>query len=176
MTVTGWTLADLRLEREYRQRHRALADVARLRYRLPAEDCEEVADDALIAWHRELSTGGTVEFDNAFCFTVLHRRASDRVRHDRLLEMVDLAVAENIGTDPHLDAAVVGREQARELCAAARRVLSEDELRLLGMRLIGYQRPEIARHAGLSEREVATVLQRVRRKLRAALDDQRPRG
>jgi len=176
MTATASELADLRLEREYRERHRALADVARLRYRLPAEDCEEVADDALIAWHRELSTGGTVEFDNAFCFTVLRRRALSRVRHQRLLEMVDLAAVENIGTDPHLDAAAVGREQARELCATARRVLSEEELRLLGMRLIGYQRREIARYAGLSGREVATVLQRVRRKLRAAIENQRQRG
>jgi DNA-directed RNA polymerase specialized sigma24 family protein len=46
--------ADIRLQREYDSHKRRLARLVGRLYGLPADDCEELADDTLFAWHRQL--------------------------------------------------------------------------------------------------------------------------
>jgi RNA polymerase sigma factor (sigma-70 family) len=164
-------LANVRLDREYRDRHRRLMAWARGFDWLSAEDREDLASDTLIAWYRELRTRG-VEFDDTFCGTVLRREAIDRLRRCiwERVHTVDLAQIEEIGIDPELDARVGEREAARQLWALARELLSGEELRMLGLVTCGYRRREVSRQVGLSEQDVKRSLLYARRKLRAARD------
>lgn len=164
-------LANVRLDQEYRDRHRRLMAWARRFDWLSAEDCEDLANDTLIAWYRELRTRG-VQFDDTFCTTVLRREAITRLRRQIWVRAhtVDLTAAENIGVDPHLDSRVAEREEARQLWALASRVLSDQELRMLWLRGCGHSRREISEQVGVSKDVVRLTLQRARNKVCAARD------
>jgi RNA polymerase sigma factor (sigma-70 family) len=168
-------LADARLEREYDDRHRRLMAIARRCDWLSAEDCEDLASDTLIAWYRALRTRG-VDYDDTFCSTVLRRQAISKLRRRTWVRAhtMGLSGVEEVGVDPQLDTQVASREQAHEVAALARRVLSAEELRMLWLLACGYEAREIGQRVGVSEREVRTSLQRARRKLRTAID-QNPR-
>jgi RNA polymerase sigma factor (sigma-70 family) len=166
------SLADARLAREYRDRYRRLLAIARGFDWLSAEDCEDLANDTLIDWYCALRTGGGVEFDDTFCGMVLRREATSRLRRHITARShtVDLSEADEIGVDPQLDAALAEQEEAQQLAALARRVLSADELRIVWLRACGYDTREISRQMGISWRELRTALQRVRRKVRLAIE------
>jgi RNA polymerase sigma factor (sigma-70 family) len=168
-------LANVRLDREYRDRHRRLMAWARRFDWLSAEDREDLANDTLIAWYRELRTRG-VQFDDTFCGTVLRREAISRLRRRLWVRAhtVELAVAEDVGVDPHLDSRVAEREEARQFWALAGRVLSDQELRMLWLRGCGYSRQEISEQVGVSKDEIRLALQRARNKVSAARDQDPP--
>ena len=70
-------LADARLVDEFDRLWQRLVSLARFRYRLAREDCEEIAADALLAWYQELCRHGEVRIDAAYLVAVLHHRALD---------------------------------------------------------------------------------------------------
>jgi DNA-directed RNA polymerase specialized sigma24 family protein len=74
-------VADARLRREYHWRKPWLMTIVRRRYKLQREDCEEIANDTLLAWHRKLLTAEGVANDRAFCEAVVRTKAIDRLRH-----------------------------------------------------------------------------------------------
>jgi RNA polymerase sigma factor (sigma-70 family) len=161
-------LADVRLAREYAQRKRALTKVAAGRYHLSVEDAEEVVNDTLLAWHRKLSSTGGLGSDRVFCERVLRFAAIDRIRRRRPAAVELSAIADELGADPELDTLIAEREEARELCRLAGRVLSERELLIVWLLAEGYGRREVSRRVGSSERQVKRSLERTRRKLDGA--------
>jgi RNA polymerase sigma factor (sigma-70 family) len=173
MIATGAQLdraavADMRLAREYAQRKRALTKLAAGRYHLSAEDAEEVVNDTLLAWYRKVSSSGALGSDRLFCERVLRFAAIDRIRRRRPAAVELSAIADELGVDPELDALVAEREEARELCRLAARVLTERELRIVWLLAEGYGRREVSRRVGSSERQVKRSLERARRKLDGA--------
>ena len=69
-------VAEARLESEFGGLWRRLFDTARYGFRLPFEDCEEVVQDTLLAWYRELARGREIGCDRAYCATVLKKLES----------------------------------------------------------------------------------------------------
>jgi RNA polymerase sigma factor (sigma-70 family) len=160
-------LAARRLDREYYPLKRRLMAVARVRYRLPDEDCEEVVDDVLLEWHRELGRADGVRNDRAFVLRVLRSRAIDRIRRRRV-PTLELAAAENRGRDPQLDTLIAAREELRRLHEIAPHVLDADERTVLRQRGQGERRAAIAEREGLSFRQVRRILEHAREKLEEA--------
>jgi RNA polymerase sigma factor (sigma-70 family) len=161
-------LADARLTREYPQRKRALTKLAAAHYHLSPEDAEEVVNDTLLAWHRKLSSTGALGSDRLFCERVLRYATIDRMRRRRPAGVELSAVQDELGADPQLDTLIAEREEARELCRLAGRVLSERELQIVWLLADGYNRREVSRRIGSSERTVKRSLERARRKLAGA--------
>jgi RNA polymerase sigma-70 factor (ECF subfamily) len=161
-------LAEARLAREYAQRTRALTKLAAGHYHLSAEDAAEVVNDTLMAWYRKLSSTGALGSDRLFCERVLRYAAIDRIRRRRPAPVELSAIADEVGADPELDTLIAEREEARELCRLAGRVLSEQELRIVWLLAEGYERREVSRRVGASERQVKRSLERARRKLSGA--------
>jgi RNA polymerase sigma factor (sigma-70 family) len=173
MSATGGqldrpALADARLAREYAQRRKALINLAARRYHLGAEDADEVVNDTLLAWHRKLSSTGALGSDRLFCERVLRYAAIDRIRRRRPAPAELSAIADELGADPELDTLIAEREEARQLCRLAGRVLSERELRIVWLLAEGYDRREVSRRIGSTERQVKRSLERVRHKLDGA--------
>jgi RNA polymerase sigma factor (sigma-70 family) len=162
------TLADARLAREYAQRRKALINLAARRYHLGAEDADEVVNDTLLAWHRKLSSTGALGSDRVFCERVLRYAAIDRIRRRRPAGVELSAVEGELVTDLQLDTLIAEREEARDLCRLAGRVLSERERRIVWLLAEGYSRREVSRRIGSSERTVKRSLERARRKLAGA--------
>jgi RNA polymerase sigma factor (sigma-70 family) len=174
-------LARSRFEREYRPLLRRLASLARLKYRLAWEDCEELAADTLLSFHQELTRGGGVREDGAYLARVLRNRALDHkkaLRRDKRSagETVTLGTVENVGSDPQLDATVATREELRHLAEVAREVLSSQELEIVLLSKLGLSRSEIAVRHGLSVRQVERWLERSQRKLDQGADALRAHG
>jgi DNA-directed RNA polymerase specialized sigma24 family protein len=113
-----------------------------------------------------------VQFDDTFCGTVLRREAISRLRRRLWVRAhtVELAAADDVGVDPHLDTRLAEREEARQFWALAGRVLTDEELRMLWLRGCGYSRQEISKQVGVSKDEVRLALQRARNKVCAAHD------
>jgi RNA polymerase sigma factor (sigma-70 family) len=163
---TGWrsALADARLDREYHARHRDLVWFARRRFRLPVEDCEELANEALLAWHRRLKREGVAN-DDAFCMKVVRYEAITRLVK-RALPTVELdGLVELLGTDPELDLQLIERDEASRLCGDVRRLLNDRERKVLLLQAYGHERGEIASLLGLRERQVKSALAVGRSKL-----------
>jgi DNA-directed RNA polymerase specialized sigma24 family protein len=163
-------LAAARLVNEFDALWRQLVSLARFRYRLAREDCEEIVADALLAWYQELCRDGAVRIDAAYLTAVLHHRALDHKkalgRNKRaVLETVPLAAGEGGGVDPQLDAVVAEREELHDLAELARDVLFKQELEILLLRRQGVARAEIAARYGLSVRAVERCLGRAQHKL-----------
>lgn len=167
-------LADARLASEYRSLKRWLIGIIGQRYGLGDEDSEEVAHDALLAWHRALSTGQGVRDDRAFCATVVRSRAIDRLRH-KTVQTVDLGVIENVSTDPQVDALVAEREELHDLQEIAQEVLKPREYAIVQLVELGVRRAVVADRLGLRLRQVKRARERARKKLdvaRAQLEQQ----
>jgi DNA-directed RNA polymerase specialized sigma24 family protein len=163
-------LADTRLVEEFDRLWRQLISLARFRYRLAREDCEEIVADTLLAWYQELCRHGALQIDAAYLLVVLHHRALDHkkaLRRDKraAFETVPLAAVEPGGTDPHLDAMVAEREELHDLAELARDVLSPRELEIMVLSSQGVSRAEIGARHGLSVRAVERCLDRVQHRL-----------
>jgi RNA polymerase sigma factor (sigma-70 family) len=163
-------LADARLVEDFHRLWRRLTSLARFRYRLAHEDCEEVVADTLFAWYQELCRHGGLRVDAAYLATVLHHRALDHkkaLRRDKraAVETVPLAAVEPEGVDPHLDAMVAEREELRDLAELAKDVLSQQELEIMVLSGQGVPRAEIGARYGLSARAVERCLDRAHHKL-----------
>jgi DNA-directed RNA polymerase specialized sigma24 family protein len=149
--------ADIRLQREYGLHKRRLARLAGRRYGLPADDCEELADDTLVAWHRQLRTREGVRSDRLFFETVLRARAIDRLRA-KSVQAVEISDADSVGTDPQHDVLVAEREESQQ----------PRELQILFLAEYGLSRAELANRFDLSLRQVKRRVAHARRKLEAA--------
>lgn len=160
-------VADARLASEYRSLNRWLIGIIHQRYGLGEEDCEEVANDTLLAWHRALRTAQGVRDDRAFCATVVRSRAIDRLRH-KTVQTVDLSVIENVSIDLQVDALVAEREELCDLQEVAREVLKPHEYAIVRLVELGVQRAVVANRLGLSLRQVKRVRERTREKLDGA--------
>jgi DNA-directed RNA polymerase specialized sigma24 family protein len=164
------TVAAARIVSEFDALWRRLVSLARFRYRLGWEDCEEIAADTLLAWYQELCRDGAVRIDAAYLTVVLHHRALDHkkalCRNKRAaLETVPLAAIAPGGVDPHLDAVVAEREELHDLAELAKDVLSPHELEILSLSRQGVSRAQIGARYGLSVRAVERCLHRAQRKL-----------
>lgn len=167
-------VADARLASEYRSLKSWLIGIIHQRYGLSEEDCEEIANDTLLAWHRALRTARGVTDDRAFCATVVRSRAIDRLRH-KTVQTVDLSVIENISIDPQVDALVAEREELCDLQEVAREVLKPHEYAIVRLVELGVRRAVVANRLGLSLRQVKRMRERARQKLdvaRAQLEQQ----
>jgi DNA-directed RNA polymerase specialized sigma24 family protein len=166
----GRALADARLVEEFDRLWQRLVSLARFRYRLAREDCEEIAADALLAWYRELCRHGEVRIDAAYLVAVLHHRALDHkkaLRREKraAVETVPLAGVECGGVDPELDVLVAEREELHDLAELAKDLLSQRELEIVLLSRQGVPRADIGARYGLSVRSVERCLDRVQRKL-----------
>lgn len=147
-------VAHMRLRREYHVLRRWLIDVVRYRYGLTAEDCEEVVDDVLLAWHRRLSATGALRNDRAFCVRVARSRAIERLRR-KSVQTVELSTAEHVGVDPEIDALVSEREEVSDLRELVGEVLSKRERDILVLvEREGLSRTQVAAHFALTPRQV----------------------
>jgi DNA-binding CsgD family transcriptional regulator len=161
-------VADARLRREYHWRKQWLMTIVRHRYKIQREDCEEIANDSLLAWHRELLTAEGVVNDRAFCEAVVRTEAIDRLRR-KSVQTVDLSAAENLGVDPELDAQAGEREEIGDLYEIARSVLERREYETSLLVADGVTRNTVAEHLGLTLRQV----KRLRASAQAKLDSAR---
>jgi DNA-directed RNA polymerase specialized sigma24 family protein len=157
-------VADARLANKYRSLKRWLIGIIHQRYGLSEEDCEEIANDTLLAWHRALRTGQAIRDDRAFCATVARSRTIDRLRH-KTVQTVHLSVIENIRIDSQVDALVAEREELGDLQEVAREVLKPHEYAIVRLVELGVRRAIVANQLGLSLRQVKRVRERVRQKL-----------
>lgn len=175
--IQSWrsALADARLAREHRALRERLVALARFRYRLSVEDCEEIAADALLAWHQQLTTADGVRDDSAYLQTVLRHRALDRKKRPAA-EMVELSALEGMAIDPELDLRLAEREELRDLAELARDLLDRDELEILVLSGWGVPRCEIARRHGLTVRQVERWIERAQHKLDDGARVMRERG
>jgi DNA-directed RNA polymerase specialized sigma24 family protein len=167
-------LADARLVEEFDRLWRRLVSLARFRYRLAREDCEEIVADTLLAWYQELCRCGELRIDAAYLLAVLHHRALDHkkaLRRDKrgAFETVPLAAVEAGGVDPHLDAVVAEREELHHLAELARDVLSQRELEIMVLSGQGVTRAQIGARYGLSVRAVERCLDRAQHQLDDAI-------
>jgi DNA-directed RNA polymerase specialized sigma24 family protein len=163
-------LADARLVEGFDRLWRRLISLARFRYRLAPEDCEEVVADTLLAWYQELCRQGGLRIDAAYLRGVLHHRALDYKKalgRDKraAFETVPLAGVEPGGADPHLDAMVAEREELHDLAELAKDVLSPRELEIMVLSSQGVSRAQIGARYGLSVRAVERCLDRAQHKL-----------
>jgi DNA-directed RNA polymerase specialized sigma24 family protein len=163
-------MADARLVEEFDRLWRRLISLARFRYRLAREDCEEIVADTLLAWYQELCRQGGLRIDGAYLRAVLHHRALDHkkaVGRDKraAYETAPLAAIEREGVDPHLDAVVAEREELRDLAELAKDVLSERELEIMVLSGQGVPRAEIGARYSQSVRSVERCLERAHHKL-----------
>jgi DNA-directed RNA polymerase specialized sigma24 family protein len=170
VSVDRRALADARLVEEFDRLWRRLISLARFRYRLAREDCEEIVADALLAWYQELCRHGELRVDAAYLLAVLHHRALDRkkaLRRDKraAFETVPLAAVEPGGVDPQLDAMVAEREELHDLAELAKDVLSQRELEIVILSRQGVARAEIGARYGLSVRSVERCLDRAQHRL-----------
>jgi len=169
-SVDRRALADTRLVEEFDRLWRRLISLARFRYRLAREDCEEIVADTLLAWYQELCRHGGLQIDGAYLLVVLHHRALDHkkaVRRDKraAFETVPLGAVERGGADPHLDAVVAEREELHDLAELAKDVLSQQEVEIMVLSSQGVARAEIGARYGLSVRAVERCLDRAQHKL-----------
>jgi DNA-directed RNA polymerase specialized sigma24 family protein len=174
------SLAAARLVDEFDRLWQRLISLARCRYRLAREDCEEIAADALLAWYQELCRHGELRVDAAYLAAVLHHRALDHkkaLRRDKraAVETVSLAAVE-CGVDPQLDVMITEREELHDLAEVARDVLSQRELEIVLLSRHGVPRADIAARHGLSVRAVERCLDRAQRKLDDAIAVMSERG
>jgi RNA polymerase sigma factor (sigma-70 family) len=137
-----------------------------------SETAEEIVDDVLLAWHRQLSTSEGVRNDRAFCRTVARSRAIERLRR-KSIRTVELALAENLGIDPQLDLLIAEREELRDLRELASDVLDPVEFEILELVEEGMRRAEVAQRFDLNVRQVIRLLGRARRKLDVARAEMR---
>jgi RNA polymerase sigma factor (sigma-70 family) len=156
--------ADSRLERDYRSHKRWLLGVGHHTYGLSDQDCEEIAHDTLLAWHRKLLTSEGVKSDRAFCRRVLRDRAADRLRR-KTLPIVELSAIESLSVDLELDALVAEREELRDLRELAIELLEPREYEIVQLVAGGMRRADVAERMGLSSRQVKRILERARDKL-----------
>jgi RNA polymerase sigma factor (sigma-70 family) len=163
----GAAVADARLASEYDSLKRWLMEILHHRYRLPFEDCEEIVNDVLLAWHRQLCTPKGVRNDRAFCATVLRSRAIDRLRR-RTVPTIELSLIENLAVDLEVDALVAEREELRDLNEVAMEGLKPREYAIVRLVASGVRRPVVAKRFGLRPRQVKRVHDRARPKLAAA--------
>jgi RNA polymerase sigma factor (sigma-70 family) len=173
--ITRAALADIRLQREYDSRRRRLVALARRRYRLSTEDCEEIVDDTLLAWHRQLCTTEGVGSDRAFCEAVLRARAIDRLRSGSV-QAVELSNVESVGMDPQLYVFVAEREETQEMRELAREVLKPREYESLVLAEYGLSRAELADRFDLNLKQVKRLLARARQELETAYATMRQHG
>lgn len=170
---------DARLAHEFEPWRRRLISRARYRYRLAVEDCEELVADTLWTWYQHLETDEVRE-DTAYLFAVLHNRALDRKKaHGRLkrtAETLPLQLADDMGSDPHLDTLVSEREELVDLAELARDILSDRELSIVLLSRQGVPRAQIAERYGLSVRQVERCLERAQHKLDQGVTAMRTRG
>jgi RNA polymerase sigma factor (sigma-70 family) len=162
--------AHARLVCEFESLRRRLVGLARFRYRLAREDCEEIAADALLAWYQELCRRGGVCVDAAYLAAVLHHRALDHKKgvsraKRGAAEVVPMHSVERIGVDPQIDLLVAEREELRDLAELAKDVLSQREFEILTLSRLDVSRAEIGERYGLSVRCVERWLERAQRKL-----------
>jgi RNA polymerase sigma factor (sigma-70 family) len=168
-------MADRRLQREYRERRTWLMGVVIAKHGVDSETAEEIVDDVLLAWHRQLSTSEGVRNDRAFCRTVARSRTIEWLRR-KSIRTVELALAESVGFYPQLDLLVAEREELCDLRELAREVLDPVEFEILELVEEGARRAEVAQRFGLSVRQVIRLLGRARRKLDVALAEMREHG
>jgi DNA-directed RNA polymerase specialized sigma24 family protein len=162
--------ADARLVDEFDRLRQRLISLARFRYRLAREDCEEIAADALLAWYHELCHHGELRIDAAYLVAVLHHRALDHkkaLRREKraAVQTVPLGVVECRGVDPELDVLVAEREELHDLAELAKDVLSWRELEIVLLSRQGVPRADIGARYGLSVRSVERCLERAQHKL-----------
>jgi RNA polymerase sigma-70 factor (ECF subfamily) len=174
--LLGDAVAHVRLRREYHGLRRWLMDVIRHRYGLTAEDCEEVVNDALLAWHRRLSAAGELRNDRAFWARVARSRAIERLRR-KSFQTVELSSAEHVGVDPEIDVLVGEREEVSHLRELIGEVLSKRERDVLVLvEHEGLSRAQAAAQFELTPRQVKRTLERARAKLRAGQAELRAQG
>jgi RNA polymerase sigma factor (sigma-70 family) len=175
------TAAHTRLVCEFESLRRRLVGLARFRYRLAREDCEEIAADALLAWYQELCRRDGVRVDAAYLVVVLHNRALD---HKKAMsrakrgasEVVPMHSVDRLGVDPQIDALVAEREELRDLAELAKDVLSRQEIEILVLSRLDVPRAEIGERYGLSVRCVERWLERAQRKLDEGREAMEERG
>jgi RNA polymerase sigma factor (sigma-70 family) len=168
--VDRGALAEARLVEEFDRLWRQLISLARFRYRLALEDCEEIVADTLLAWYQELCRQGGLRIDAAYLRAVLHHRALDHKKalsrdQRAALATVPLAAIEPEGVDPHLDAVIAEREELHDLAELAKDLLSQRELEIMVLSGQGVSRAEIGARYGLSVRSVERCLDRAQHKL-----------
>ena len=170
-----------RLVCEFESLRRRLVGLARFKYRLAREDCEEIAADALLAWYQELCRRGSVRLDAAYLVVVLHNRALD---HKKAVsrakrgagEVVPMHSVDRLGVDPQIDALVAEREELRDLAELAKDVLSPQEIEILALSKLDVTRAQISQRYGLSVRCVERRLERAQRKLDEGREAMEERG
>jgi DNA-directed RNA polymerase specialized sigma24 family protein len=171
---------EARLAAGFEPWRRRLVSIARYRYHLTVEDCEEIAADTLLTWYQHLDHDEGVHADGAYLFTVLHNRALDhkkaQARLKRAAATVPLTGAECVGADPHLDGLVGEREELHDLAELAHDVLSPIEREIVLLSRLGVPRAELARRHGLSVRCVERYLKRAQRRLDEAVATMSVRG
>jgi DNA-directed RNA polymerase specialized sigma24 family protein len=166
-------LANARVVEEFDRLRRRLTALARFRYRLAREDCEEIVADTLLAWYQELCRQGELRVDAAYLVAVLHHRALDHKKalrrgKRRAAETVPLTSVEPGGVDPQLDIFVGEREELHDFAELAKDVLSQRELEIVVLSGQGVARARIGARYGLSVRAVERCLDRAQHKLDAA--------
>jgi DNA-directed RNA polymerase specialized sigma24 family protein len=167
---TRQSLAADRLVDEFDRIWQRLISLARFRYRLAREDCEEIAADALLAWYQELCRHGELRVDAAYLAAVLHHRALDHKKalsrgKRAAVDTVPLEAVECGGVDPQLDVMIAEREELHDLAELARDVLTQRELEIMLLSRQGVARADIAARYRLSVRAVERCLDRAQRKL-----------
>jgi DNA-directed RNA polymerase specialized sigma24 family protein len=175
----GWrvALAQARFEGEYNRLRGRLARLARFKYRLAWEDCEELAADALHAWQQELSRQGALENDGAYLKRVLRNGALDRKkalarlkRDGQTVPLDDGDEDRALASDLEIDRQVAEREELRHLGELVKEVLSDRERGVMALSKLGLKRAQIGERHGLTVRQVERCLERAQRKLDTAVD------
>jgi DNA-directed RNA polymerase specialized sigma24 family protein len=159
-------VADARLRRGYHWRRQWLMTIVQRRYKLQREDCEDIANDTLLAWHPELLTAEGVVDDRALCEAVVRTKAIDRLRR-KTVQTVELSHAEGLGLDPELGVQVGEREEAGDLAEVAAAVLEAREYEISALVANDVRRGTVAEQFVLTLRQVRRLLGCAQQKLDA---------
>jgi DNA-directed RNA polymerase specialized sigma24 family protein len=141
--------------------------IVRRKYKLPREDCEEIVNDTLLAWHRKLLTADGVASNRAFCEAVLRTEAIEWLQR-KSVQTGELSAAENLGVDPELEVPDGEREEIADLRELATAVLKPPAHETSVLVADGVARRSVAEHLGLTLRHVKRLRASAQAKLNAA--------
>ncbi len=128
---------------------------------------EEIAQEAYVRLLREMRAGRCPDNVGAWLYRVAGNLATSHARHVRVAER-RLARLAPVETADSIESVVIGRERARELASAFRR-LPDDQRKIISLAARGLPGEEIARRAGVSPGASRTRLHRARARLRVEL-------
>ena len=143
------------------------------------EDEHDVAHDVLVAMLEAYQRSGGIDYPSTLAHTIAGWKLTDRIRRGRyrpeLVEWTEVTEPASVATaSPSVE--VEEREAASEFAELRLLRLGPVEDRALELKEAGCSRKQIAGRLQMPEREVATTLQRARRKLTDACAEREARG